>query len=113
MPVYLDRAPSSHDLLKHATVLSGKSPVDVLDIGIINNMPDGALQSTERQFVSLLDRAAHGVAVRLTFYGLPDVPRSDSGRRHVSSFYSSIENLWDRRLDGLIVTGAEPRTPDL
>ena len=103
MPVYLDRVPSSHPLWKHAQ----------LDIGVINNMPDGALQSTERQFLSLLDSAATGLSVRLTFYALPDVPRSDSGRRHVSSFYKSIENLWDRRLDGVIVTGAEPRTSNL
>jgi len=34
MPVYLDRVPSSHPLWKHAQ----------LDIGVINNMPDGALQ---------------------------------------------------------------------
>jgi len=33
--------------------------------------------------------------------------------RHLSRFYSSIENLWNRPLDGLIVTGAEPRTASL
>ena len=30
----------------------------VLTIGLINNMPDGALQSTERQFMRLLTAAA-------------------------------------------------------
>ncbi len=44
---------------------------------------------------------------------LPDVPRSDSGRRRVSSVYSGIGDLWDSRLDGLIVTGTEPRAPNL
>src|SRR2546428_2540532 len=29
------------------------------------------------------------------------------------SFYAGIENLWDSRLEGLIVTGTEPRSPDL
>src|ERR1041384_7997627 len=103
MPVYVDRVPSGYPLLKHAQV----------DIGVINNMPDGALRPTERQFLSLLDSAADGLSVRLTFYALPDVPRSDSGRLHISSSYSSIESLWDRHPDGLIVTGAEPRTPNL
>jgi homoserine O-succinyltransferase len=51
--------------------------------------------------------------VRLTLYALPDVPRTDSGRRHVSSFYSGLDDLWDRHLDGLIVTGTEPRAPNL
>jgi homoserine O-succinyltransferase len=101
MPVYVDHSPS------------GKPPAaDCIEIGVINNMPDGALQSTERQFVKLLESAADDVEIRLTFYGLPDVPRSSVGR-HLSRFYSSIESLWDRHLDGLIVTGAEPRTPSL
>jgi homoserine O-succinyltransferase len=120
MPIYLDRVPCGHDLLKYAKVLCGKwaedfrwSTPNYLDIGIINNMPDEALESTERQLLTLLDTAADGLSVCLTFYALPEIPRSDSGRRHVSGFYSRIEELWDRRLDGLIVTGAEPRSPSL
>ena len=50
--------------------------------------------------------------VSLTYYTLPDVPRTDAGQRHVRS-YSRIEDLWNSRLDGLIVTGAEPRTANL
>jgi len=76
-------------------------------------MPDGALKVTERQFLTLLESAAESLTVRLSLYALPEVPRSDSGHRHIGTFYSGIENLWDSRLDGLIVTGAEPRTPDL
>src|SRR5579864_1318156 len=84
-----------------------------LRIGMINNMPDGALKATERQFQNLLDSAANGVSVHLSLYALPEVPRNDSGRRHISRFYSSIENLWDSHLDGLIVTGADPQTANL
>jgi homoserine O-succinyltransferase len=98
----------------------GKSPAasrgsdaNCLDIGLINNMPDAALEATERQFRALLDAAADGVAVRLTVYALPDVPRTDWGRHHVNRLYSDIEDLWDSRLDGLIVTGTEPRAPNL
>jgi hypothetical protein len=38
-------------------------------------MPDAALESTERQFRSLLDAAADGIAVRRSLYALPDIPR--------------------------------------
>ena len=31
----------------------------------------------------------------------------------MSRFYSDIDDLWDGDLDGLIVTGAEPRAPNL
>jgi homoserine O-succinyltransferase len=85
---------------------------DYLDIGLVNNMPDAALDATERQFRALLDAAADGSAVRLTLYTLPEVPRTDFGRRQVSR-YSDFDDLWDRRHDGLIVTGTEPLAADL
>ena len=43
----------------------GAGGLPVLDIGLVNNMPDAALDSTERQFVELLDGAARDVVVRL------------------------------------------------
>ena len=44
---------------------------------------------------------------------MPDVQRTDLGQRRVSGFYSDINDLWDSHLDGLIVTGTEPRSPNL
>jgi len=119
MPIRLDRDPLGHSLLAGAECLRGKSPefresdANCLEIGLVNNMPDAALEATERQFLTLLDAAASGIVVRLTLYALSDVPRTDSGRRHVSSFYSGLGDLWDSKLDGLIVTGTEPRAPNL
>jgi len=83
-----------------------------IDIGLVNNMPDAALDSTERQFRALLAAAADGLVVRLTLYTLPEIPRSAFGREQVSS-YSNLEELWDRHHDGLIVTGTEPQAADL
>lgn len=84
-----------------------------IHIGLVNNMPDGALEATERQFRTLLDSAANGIQVRLSLFALPDVPRTEAGRLRISRLYSGIENLWDSHLDGLIVTGAEPQAPNL
>jgi homoserine O-succinyltransferase/O-acetyltransferase len=86
--------------------------LNYIDIGIINNMPDAALQTTERQFLSLIEKAAGRTPVRVQFYALPGVERSDSARRHIAN-YESVESLWDRSLDGIIVTGAEPRAANL
>lgn len=86
---------------------------NALHIGLVNNMPDGALQATERQFVKLLDSASRGIAVRLSLYALPDVPRSDWGRDRINRYYAGVESLWNNRLDGLIVTGTEPVAPHL
>lgn len=87
--------------------------VPSIHIGLINNMPDGALLATERQFASLLESASDGLAVRLSFYALPDVPRGEAGRHHVIQHYQSIEHLWNSDLHGLIVTGTEPRSANL
>lgn len=84
-----------------------------LTIGLVNNMPDAALQATERQFVSLLGAAAGGLAVRLVPYAIPEVPRTDWGRDYVARAYAGIDELWHERVDALIVTGTEPRSPDL
>jgi homoserine O-succinyltransferase len=106
-------------MLTGAQRLNGKpsagfreSDPDCLDIGLVNNMPDAALKATERQFRTLLRAAADDIVVRLTFYSLPDVPRTDFGRHHVSA-YSTLDDLWAHPVDGLIVTGTEPRAPNL
>jgi homoserine trans-succinylase len=84
----------------------------VIDIGLVNNMPDAALDATERQFRALLSAAAGDLDVRMTVYSLPEVPRTDFGRRQVRP-YSNIEDLWGRRPRRLIVTGTEPQADDL
>jgi len=83
-----------------------------VDIALVNNMPDAALDATERQFRGLLDAAADGLPVRLTLYTLPEVPRTDFGRKVVGR-YASLDDLWSRHHDGVIVTGTEPLAADL
>ena len=84
----------------------------MIDVGLVNNMPDAALDATERQFRALLDGASDGVPVRLTIYSLPEVPRTEFGRQRTAR-YTPLEQLWTRNHDGLIVTGTEPKSEDL
>jgi homoserine O-succinyltransferase/O-acetyltransferase len=77
-------------------------------VGIVNNMPDPALQSTERQFCELLSCAAGGRSVCAKFFSLPGLPRGQLGQLHISQHHAEIEQLWQGRFDGLIVTGTEP-----
>ena len=63
---------------------AGREPdASWITIGLVNNMPDGALQATERQFVGLLGAAAGPTRVHLRSYALLDVPRSDRGHEYV------------------------------
>ena len=90
-----------------------EQPHKSIAIGLINNMPDAALEATEQQFLSLLGSASDGISIRVSLYTLPGVPRNHSAARHIGEFYSSVENLWSTHLDGLIVTGREPVTSNL
>ncbi len=84
-----------------------------LTIGLINNMPDPALKATERQFMRLLQAAAGPRRIRFHCFSLPSVARSPEARWHVESEYSELSELKRMTFDGLIVTGAEPVTPEL
>jgi homoserine O-succinyltransferase len=82
-------------------------------IALINNMPDSALEDTEVQFFELLESAAGDIPVSLKLYSLPKLPHTDAGEKHLSKYYSEIGELLDSRFDGVIMTGTEPRQPDL
>jgi homoserine O-succinyltransferase len=82
-------------------------------IALINNMPDAALEDTEVQFFELLDAAASDTPVSLKLYSLPNLPRSGAGQQHLSNFYFGVQDLLNSRFDGVIMTGTEPRQPDL
>jgi len=82
-------------------------------IALINNMPDSALEDTEVQFVDLLESAAGDLPVSLKLFSLPKVPRGDAGQQHLNDFYFGINELLNTRFDGMIMTGTEPRQPDL
>jgi len=84
-----------------------------VSLALINNMPDPALEDTELQFFELLDIASNDVPVFLKLYSLTGIPRTDRGQRRLNDFYFGIDDLWNHRLDGVIMTGTEPRCADL
>jgi homoserine O-succinyltransferase len=98
-------------LVQKDSASSGHAPPGerAIEIGLVNNMPDAALESTERQFIELLRSAAGDVPVRLRLYHIPEVPRGEEARRRLDLAYAPVEELYAGRRDGLIVTGTEPR----
>lgn len=88
--------------------LGGKR--EPLVIGLVNNMPDAALQTTEQQFSELLGAAGAEYDIRLRLFSFPELIRSEAGHAYVAGHYEPIDALWSGEFDGLIVTGAEPRT---
>ena len=84
-----------------------------LVVGLVNNMPDSALEGTEQLFSRLLASAATRWQVRLRFSFLAEVPRGPEARQRLSAKYWTLPDLLSEQVDALIVTGAEPRTPSL
>jgi homoserine O-succinyltransferase len=82
-------------------------------IGVLNNMPDPALEATEDQFIALLKAAAGSQPVRLRFSCLPGVPRGPAARERIERSYWTLEDLLRQAPDALIVTGTEPRAASL
>jgi homoserine O-succinyltransferase/O-acetyltransferase len=84
-----------------------------LYIGLVNNMPDAALHSTERQYGELFGAAIRNGRVRLAFFSLPEVPRGDAAKAHIAKYYEDLATLGEPPLDGLIVTGIPPRASSI
>ncbi len=105
MPVLFDTMRSGS-----AVELRGRN---CLTIGLVNNMPDTAWEATERQFLDLIRATTADVVVRLKLFSLSKLPRADHARTDLAARYLDISELWDTRLDGLIVTGTEPRAAKL
>ena len=73
MPLLLDTA-------KSAAAVELRSG-NCITIGLVNNMPDAALEATERQFVALIRAAATGCVVRLKLFAMAEVPRGERARK--------------------------------
>jgi homoserine O-succinyltransferase len=119
MRVSLDETPSRSGIPDVAQRRTRAAPrqlratEETIDIGLVNNMPDAALEQTERQFIGLLKAAAGEHRIRVKLFYVPEIARAGAARDRVQLHYAAIDELWQSRLDGLIVTGNEPRTPDL
>jgi len=117
MPVLIDRASLG------CTILTGKESVrpprrhpsgcEWIEVGLVNNMPDAALESTEQQFLDLLAAAAGESWVRVRFLALRGAPRSERTQRHLRQSYLDTADIGAADLDGLIVTGTEPKAARL
>jgi homoserine O-succinyltransferase/O-acetyltransferase len=85
----------------------------MLTVALVNNMPDAAVEDTEAQFLGLLTEAANGRPLHVRLYSLPKVPRSERTREYLAHNYATLDELLNRRFDGVIVTGTEPKQADL
>src|SRR5258708_4184039 len=107
MPLTIESPPSAPPGARGAAARIARS--DQLVVGLVNNMPDGALAATEAQFGALLQAAAAAVPVCLRIAYLPELTRGPAGLEHLGAGrHWHIDALLRAGVDALIVTGMEP-----
>lgn len=77
-----------------------------LHIGLLNMMPDAALEATERQFFRLVGESNQIAQFYLHPFTLPELKRNAKGQAHVDQYYESFDAIKAQGLDALIITGA-------
>ena len=94
------------------SVLGDADPQPRLNIGLLNLMPDAVLEATERQWMRLC--SGFDGAVSYVYPCTDDArERSVAAQAHIARYYDTPTSIKERNLDLLIVTGANPKSPDI
>ena len=84
-----------------------------LHIGLLNMMPDAALEATERQFFQLVGESNPIAQFYVHPFTLDELPRGEKAKAHIDKYYETFDQIREDGLDALIITGANVSHPDL
>ena len=84
-----------------------------LHIGLLNMMPDKALEATERQFFRLIGHSNQIAQFYIHLFTLPSIVRSGNVKKHVEKYYKNFATIQKQGLDAIIITGANITDRDL
>lgn len=86
-----------------------------MHIGLLNMMPDAALEATERQFFRLVGACNQIAQFHVHPFTVEGLPRSPEAQAHIDRYYEPFEKIKQDGLDALIISGANvthPRLPE-
>lgn len=86
-----------------------------LHIGLLNMMPDAALEATERQFFRLVGACNQIAQFHVHPFSIDGLPRGPEGQAHIDRHYEPFGQIRRDGLDALIISGANvthPRLPE-
>jgi homoserine O-succinyltransferase len=84
-----------------------------LHIGLLNMMPDAALQVTEAQFIRLANSSNRPIALHVHPFTVPGLSRSPQTQAYIDKHYTTFQAIQQHGLDALIITGANVSNPHL
>ncbi len=77
-----------------------------LHIGLLNMMPDAALEATERQFFRLVGACNKIAQFHVHPFTIDGLDRGESARAYIDTYYESFDKIKQEGLDALIISGA-------
>jgi homoserine O-succinyltransferase len=84
-----------------------------LHIGLLNMMPDAALEVTERQFMALVGNSNKIAQFYVHPFTISGLPRSPESQAYIDTHYTTFAAIREKGLDALIITGANVSNPSL
>lgn len=90
-----------------------KQDIREIHIGLLNMMPDAALEATERQFYRLVNESNQIAQFHMHPFSLPQLVRGEKAIEHINRHYETFESIRQEGLDALIITGANVTHPNL
>ena len=84
-----------------------------LHVGLLNMMPDAALEATERQFLRLVGSCNRIAQIYVHPFSVDAGTRGPGARAYLERYYESFDKVRAEGLDALIITGANPAQADL
>src|SRR5258708_18800330 len=102
MPIELPAGLPARDLLAAEGIPLLDRGGARLEIALLNLMPEKI--KTENQIARMLGAAPYDV--KLTLLNTATYVSRNTAAAHLAQFYTTFEQVRDRRFDGLIITGA-------
>lgn len=84
-----------------------------MHIGLLNIMPDAALEATERQFFRLVGACNQIAQFHVHPFTIDGLERSEAAKAHIAKYYEPFEKIKQDGLDALIISGANVTHPSL
>ncbi|CAA9890555.1 Homoserine O-succinyltransferase [Candidatus Methylobacter favarea] len=77
-----------------------------MHIGLLNMMPDAALEATERQFFRLVGACNQIAQFHIHPFTIKGLQRGPKAQAHIARYYEPFEKIKQDGLDALIISGA-------
>ena len=84
-----------------------------MHIGLLNIMPDAALEATERQFFRLIGACNQIAQFHIHPFTIDGLKRSPEAQAHIDKYYETFAKIKQDGLDALIISGANVTHPHL